>query len=186
MSHPVPAAPMAYHPAARLLHWASALVILATIPVGAAMTMQGWARPVQDAMFVFHKNIGLVILVLVLLRLAVRAVHPPPPRPVGMSGLQARVAGAVHVALYVLLLVMAVSGYVRVAAGGFPLEVPDALGLPRLVPRSDALAASAKQVHATARVPLIALILAHVAAALMHGIVKRDGVFSRMWPGPER
>jgi cytochrome b561 len=181
---PEPAAyhPAAYHPAARALHWLTVLLVLSTIPVGALMVEPGWSRPVGNAMFIWHKNVGVAILLVVVVRLAVRWRHPPPPLPASVPALQARLAGAVHAALYALLLIMAVSGYVRVVAGGFPLETLDAIGFPRLAPRSDALAEAAKGVHAAARIPLVLLILAHVGAAAFHGLVRRDGVFARMWP----
>lgn len=181
-THDATASP-AYKPAARALHWIVAALVIATIPVGALMVEPGWARPTQDAMYVFHKNAGVLILLLMILRLAYRVMNPPPPLPATVPPGQRRIAELAHRALYLLVFVMAVSGYVRVAAGGFPLEALDAMGVPRLVPRSDALAEVAKAVHAYARFALAGLIVAHVAAAVHHGVVKRDGVFSRMWPG---
>lgn len=172
-----------YSPVARALHWLSALLVLATFPVGVIMLQKGLSRPFQDTLFMFHKNIGVVILALVLARLAYRLANPPPPLPASVPPLQARISGAVHLLLYVFVIVMAVSGYVRVVAGGFPLEVWDALGVPRLVPVSETLAASAKAVHATARFGMIALIAAHVGAALYHALILKDGILHRMWPG---
>jgi cytochrome b561 len=172
----------AYKPIARGLHWLIALALHLTIPVGLMMVMPGWARPAQDAMFVFHKNIGVVILILMVLRLVYRLFNPPPPLPASLPAPQRLAAEATHWALYLLVFVMAVSGYIRVKAGGFPLEGLDAIGVPSLVPRDDALAGTAKTIHATTRYALIAVILMHVGAAAFHGIVKRDGVFSRMWP----
>lgn len=171
-----------YTPVARGLHWLVAVAVIATIPVGLLMVIPGWARPTQDAMFVFHKNIGVVILLLMILRLVYRLLNPPPPLPASVSAPQRLAAEATHWALYLVVLVMAVSGYVRVKAGGFPIEGLDALGVPSLVPRDDVLAERAKTIHSTARFALIALILMHVGAAAFHGLVKRDGVFSRMWP----
>ncbi len=163
-----------------------ALLVIATIPAGQIMIQEGLARSTQNALFVFHKNVGVIILLLVLARIAYRAAYPPPPLPVSIPGWQRAVAHATHALLYLLLLVMAVSGYVRVVAGGFPLELLDALGAPRLAPRSDPLAETAKAVHYYARFALVALILAHIGAALHHGLFKRDGVFSRMWPAGAR
>jgi cytochrome b561 len=132
-----------------------------------------------------HWIVALVVIatIPVGVLMAYRLANPPPPMPASVPPFQKLVAELVHWALYALLFIMAVSGYVRVAAGGFPLEALDALGVPRLVPRSDALAETAKWIHGTARIPLAALIAAHVGAALFHAVVKRDGVFSRMWPG---
>ncbi len=171
-----------YRPAARALHWLSALLVLSTIPAGVIMLQAGLSRPLQDALFMFHKNIGVVILLLVLARLAYRLANPPPQLPAAVPNLQARVAGAVHLLLYALLIVMAVSGYVRVVAGGFPLEVWDALGVPRLVAKSEPLAAQAKAIHANARYALFLLIALHVGAAAYHGLVLKDGVVRRMLP----
>jgi cytochrome b561 len=179
----MPAAPPAYRSTARALHWLSAILILATIPAGWAMLHAGLARPMQDTLFIFHKNVGVLILLLVLVRVIYRAANPPPPLPPSVPHWQAEIAHATHVLIYALLIVMAVSGYVRVVAGGFPLEALDALGVPRLVAKDEAVAAVAKAVHASARVPLVVLILLHVGAALYHGVLRRDGVFSRMWPG---
>ena len=174
--------PQIYKPAARYLHWLTALLIIATFPVGLTMVQEGLARGTQDALFIFHKNVGVIILLLVLARLAYRAANPAPPLPDSVPGWQQRIAHLTHWLLYGLVIVMAVSGYTRVKAAGFPLEGLDALGFPSLVPKSEALAKTAQNIHWTARFALLALILLHVGAALQHALVKRDGVFGRMWP----
>lgn len=180
------AAPAAYPAFHRLLHWLTALFVLTTIPAGLIMVQEGLPRSLGDALFLFHKNIGVVILLLVLARLVWRATHTVPPLPASVAHAQALVAHLVHGLLYLLLIGMAVSGYVRVAAGGFPLEALDALGLPRLAPRSDPLAERASDIHNLLRYPLIALIALHLAGALYHGLVRRDGVLSRMLPSSGR
>ncbi len=165
----------------RLLHWIVALMVLATMPIGVAMLQEGIQRSTQDFLFILHKNGGVIILLLVLLRIIWRVVTPTPALPTSVPHWQQRVAAAVQAALYALLLIMAISGYVRVRAGGFPVEMLDAVGMPTLVPRSETLADRAQAIHATARFPLAALILLHIAAGLKHAFA-RDGVFSRIWP----
>lgn len=184
----MPAVPQtaAYRPIARALHWIVAVIVLAMIPAGMIMVQPGLDRPLQNLLFMFHKNMGVVVLVLMLVRLAYRAANTPLPLPASVPDWQRRVAGLTHVLLYAAVLVMAVSGYVRVVAGGFPLEWFDALGVPRVVPRSDALAATAKTIHWAAHYVVIAVVVLHVGAALNHAILKRDGVFSRMWPSSGR
>lgn len=174
-------APSKYPATTRLLHWAVALMVIATMPIGVIMQQQGLARPTQDMMFILHKNGGIIILLLVLLRIASRMATPAPDLPAAVPDWQQRAAKLAQNALYALLLIMAVSGYIRVRAGGFPIEMLDALGVPALVPRSDALAETAQTVHSIARFPLAALILLHIAAALKH-LVARDGVFGHIWP----
>ena len=171
-----------YAAPARMLHWIMAVLVLLTIPAGVVMVQPDLDRGLQDALFVFHKNVGVLLLLLLLLRLAWRWWRPPPPEPDSLPAWQARIARTTHGALYLLLFLLPVAGYVRVRAGGFPVESLDALGVPSLVPRSEALSEVAKAIHYGAGLVLAAVVAMHVGAALFHGIVKRDGVFSRMWP----
>jgi cytochrome b561 len=171
-----------YRPFARLLHWVVAVIVLGMIPAGIIMIQPGLERSLQNLLFMGHKNLGVVVLILIVWRLIYRAIHPAPDLPVSMPDWQRRAARFTHAGLYTGVLVMAMSGYVRVVAGGFPLEWWDALGVPRLAPRSDALAEAAKTVHWAAHYVVIALVALHIAAALHHAFVRRDGVFSRMWP----
>ncbi|NDV01198.1 cytochrome b [Pseudoroseicyclus tamaricis] len=172
-----------YRGPAQALHWLTALLILSTIPAGVIMVEEGTSRPVQDALYLWHKNVGVVIFLLVVARLIYRAFHPAPPLPGRVPPLQRRIAYATHWLLYLLVLVMTISGYIRVKAGGFPIEMLDALGLPSLVPRSDDLAETAQNVHLTARYAIVVLVLLHIGAALYHLLVRKDGVFQRMLPG---
>jgi cytochrome b561 len=167
---------------ARLLHWTMAVLVLATIPAGFVMVQPGLDRETQNALFIFHKNVGVLLLLLVIVRLVYRGLNSPPPLPSSVPPLQQRIAHASHMAIYLLLVVMPVAGYVRVRAGGFPIESLDALGIPAIVPRSDALAAFAKSTHYVGGIALTVLVVLHCSAAFYHGILKRDGVFSRIWP----
>lgn len=171
-----------YSTTARLIHWIMAALILMTIPAGLVMVQPGLDRGLQNTLFIFHKNVGVALLILVVLRLVWRIGHPAPPLPATVPAWQARIAGLSHLALYGLMVIVPVAGYVRVKAGGFPIETLDALGVPSLVPRSDALAEVAKTIHYGAGLAIAVVMAAHIGAALFHGIVKRDGVFSRIWP----
>lgn len=171
-----------YGTTARLLHWLVALLILLMIPAGYLMTGEGLARGTRDALFLFHKNVGAALIAIVALRLVWRLTHPPAPLPAHLPGWQRRAAGLSHAGLYVLMVVMPLSGYVRVRAGGFPIEALDRIGLPGLVPRSDALAQAASNLHAAAAWGLIALLALHLAAAAQHALIHRDGIWQRIWP----
>lgn len=164
-----------------MFHWVTVLLVLVMIPVGLTM-IQEIPRPVQDRLFILHKGLGPVVLVVVILRLFWRMFHAPPPLPEDISMLQRHAAATVHALLYVFLLIMGVSGYVRVTTGGFPIEFLDYLGIPPLFTKAEEVAEVAKAIHATAIVGLLILIGLHVAAAAYHGIVRRDGVILRMWP----
>jgi cytochrome b561 len=172
---------MRYGVVSRGFHWLTVLLVFTMIPVGLIMT-QDLPRSIQNPLFILHKGLGVVVLVVVALRLGWRAFNPPPPLPAAIPAPQRLAAAATHAGLYALLMVMAVSGYVRVTAGGFPIELLVAFGVPPLLAENEPLAETAKAVHAAAAFALIGLVSVHVAAASYHGIVRRDGVFSRMWP----
>ena len=170
-----------YGTTARLLHWLTVLLVLGMIPAGLVMTQEGLDRTLQDRLFIFHKNFGVILLILVLVRLAWRTANPPPPLPATVPDWQKATSMWVHRLLYTMLIFMAVTGYLRVTLGGFPIETLDAIGVPRL-PRNEAMAALAQRAHFLGKFVLVGLIAAHVGASLWHAIVKRDGVMARMWP----
>ena len=167
---------------ARVFHWGMALIVFLMIAAGVIMIEQGLNRSLQNSLFIFHKNVGLIVLVLVALRLAYRLRNPPPPLPADTPDWQRLAAKFSHAALYALLFLMPIAGYVRVRAGGFPIEGLDAMGVMTLVPRSDALAQTAKSVHYFGALALGALILLHISAAAYHAVIRRDDVFWSMWP----
>ncbi|MFA8386260.1 MAG: cytochrome b [Pelagibaca sp.] len=167
---------------ARGVHWLMAVLILLTIPAGLIMVQPGLDRSLQNGLFIYHKNVGVLLLLLIILRLIWRLRNPPPAKPLSLAPAQARIAELTHIAMYTLLFVVPIAGYVRVKAGGFPIESLDAMNIPSLVPRSEALGEVAKTVHYWSGLLLMALIAMHIGAAVFHGVVKKDGVFSRMWP----
>jgi cytochrome b561 len=172
-----------YKAPARWLHWSVAALILAMIPVGFLMVQQGLGRTLQNNLYMFHKNVGVLVLGLVLIRIVYRLRHKPPRLPEGIPQWQKRVSAWSHGIMYGLILMMPVSGYIRVRAGGFPIESLDAIGIGTWLPRSEALANAAKSIHYFGAIALVLLLVLHVGAALNHWLVKRDGVFERMWPG---
>jgi len=174
--------PQGYATTARLFHWIMALLVIAMIVAGWLMVQEGLSRTLQNRLFIFHKNVGVLVGLLAVLRIAYRLLTPTPPLPAHLPAWQARAAAASHTALYILLIVMPVAGYVRVIAGGFPIEALNAVNAPFLVPKSEALADTAKAVHFYGAWAISLVLGVHVLAALQHGLLKRDGVFSRMWP----
>ncbi|HUF76566.1 MAG TPA: cytochrome b [Longimicrobiales bacterium] len=170
-----------YDTASRLLHWSVALLVVLQIPAGIAMTsepLSAWADP----LYIYHKGAGSVLLLLVFARLAWRLTHPTPPFPSFMPLREQRIAHATHGAIYVLLVAMVVSGYVRTVGDGFPIELLDALGIPPLLPEMPRLARGMLVVHQFAVVALVALVAVHVSAVLRHRLIEQTPVLGRMWP----
>ncbi|QVM93336.1 cytochrome b [Pseudomonas entomophila] len=172
--------PVAFHPLARLLHWLMAALILAMLFIGVAMV--GDLSPRHPLLVELHKATGLALLALVVLRIALRLTLPHPPLPRALPRAQRLAAGASHLLLYTLMLAMPLLGWAMLSAGGYPRP----LQLPAIAPHDLRLYALLRQAHGWAGYLLFATILLHLGAALMHALVRRDGVLRSMWPGPLR
>ena len=170
--------PVAFHPLARVLHWLMAVLILAMLFVGVSMVSD--LSPRHTWLISLHKAIGLALLLLVIVRIGVRLSLPHPPLPEDLPPLQRWAAKASHLLLYGLMLAMPVLGWGMLSAGGYPLP----LQLPALLPHDLQLYALLRQAHGWLAYVLFATVLVHLGAALVHGLVRRDGVLRSMRPGP--
>lgn len=166
---------------ARLFHWSIAALVAVQIPIGIAMTSEPLAD-LADPLFIVHKGLGVILLVLVFGRIAWRLLHPPPPFPDTMPPLERRLAHVTHIAIYGLLVVMVVSGYVRTVGDDYPIELMDVFGIPTLLPTMPDVAAIMLVVHQFAVIGLVSLVAVHVAAVLQHHLIQRDDTLARMWP----
>lgn len=164
---------------ARLLHWVMAALILAMLLIGVGMVT---SLSAYGALVALHRPLGILILVLALLRLANRRLHPPPPLPADLPAWQRRAAQASHVALYGLMLAMPLVGWAMLSAARYPVALVGPVVLPPILPRSPMLYAGLRSLHTILAYALFGVILAHVGAALLHGLIRRDGVFASMAP----
>lgn len=164
------------------LHWLIAVLILAMATIG--LSMVGMRdSPDKVAVFALHKSIGITILALMVLRLSWRLYAGAPPPMAGIPSLQQRLAGATHGALYVLLLMVPISGWMMHSASGFPLQWFGLFNLPNLVAANEVLQERAKTMHEFLFWLLAALALVHIAAAFYHHLFQGDATLLRMLPG---
>jgi cytochrome b561 len=170
-----------YHPVSMALHWLLALLILGSLAVGLYMTGLPFS-PQRLKLYNWHKWAGVVILVLSAARLLWRLVQRPPALP-AMPAWQTRAAHGAHLALYMLFFAVPLSGWAYSSAAGFPIVLFAVLPLPDWVPVNRELAELLKPVHHYAAYALAAVIGLHVAGALKHHFVDRDGLLLRMLPG---
>jgi cytochrome b561 len=173
--------PERYTTTAIALHWIIAVAVLGQIALGWGM-QEIPKDPVGPRVNAFnlHKSIGLTILALMALRLIWRATHRPPPLP-AMPAWQARAARINHWVLYICLFLQPLSGYVGSAVSGYPVRYFGML-LPAWAAKNIALKDFLSVVHLVNSGILAAAIALHIAAALRHQIVERDGLLWRMWP----
>ena len=159
-----------------------ALLIVTTVPVGIAMTSEGF-RGISDALYVTHKGLGVLILATLVLRLLWRLVGPSaPPLPEAIPHLERRLARWTHRLLYALVGAMAITGYVRTVGGGFPIELLDVLGVPPLVSENEVLSTRLSVTHKFLSYVTVAVLALHVGAVMQHTLITRNGVLWRMWP----
>ncbi len=170
---------------AMALHWLVALLIFGLFPLGLYMSDLPLSV-LKLQLYAWHKWFGITVLLLVVLRLGWRAGHRPPELPASIPRWQQRVAEGLHGLLYVLILSIPLSGWMLSSAAGVRVVWWGVLQLPMLLPASKPLAHALALVHATLNYTLAALVAVHVAAAIKHQFIDRDGVLSRMLPGPPR
>lgn len=165
----------------KALHWLIAALILVMAWLG--LTMGEMPNgPDKIATYALHKSIGLSILALVALRLLWRLYAGAPAPVAGTPRWQERIAGVTHVALYALLLVLPLSGWLLNSAAGFPLQWFGLFNLPALAGRDEALHALAEQAHELLFWVLAGLVVLHAAAALHHHLFLGDATLARMLP----
>ena len=138
------------------------------------------AGPRADA-FNLHKSIGLTILALMCVRALWRWRHPPPPLP-AMPRWQSRLAHANHIALYAALFVMPLAGYLGSVFSGYPVKY---FGMTLLDWgwKSPAIKSFMSAVHLVTSWVLLCAVAVHLAGALKHWLVDRDGLVARMGLG---
>ncbi len=163
---------------ARLLHWLMAALILAMLFIGVGMVASVSER--HAWLLRIHKPLGIAILLLAVLRLGVRLRHPPPPLPADLPALQRLAAHASHWLLYVLMLALPLVGWAMLSAGGYPVMLSESLRLPSIFPAGPTAFAVLRHLHAWLALLLFLTFLAHLGAALYHGLIRRDGVLSSM------
>lgn len=167
---------------AQALHWAGFALLCASFWVGLSMVdLPVSPQRIRDT--ALHKSIGVTIFLLTALRLLWRQLNPPPPLPASMPAWEKAAAGASHTLLYLLVLAVPASGWLMSSALGFPTRLFGLAQLPDLIERNRELGEFLKQVHFLLNKSLLALVALHVAAALKHHLVDRDGVLLRMLPG---
>jgi len=167
------------------LHWLIAGLIIAALFMG--WTMTGMAiSPQRLKAYNYHKWVGVTVLLLAILRVAWRLKQPAPPL-LPMPVLQRFAAHAGHLLLYLLMLVMPVTGWVYSNAAGYPVVYLGRFPLPNLVGRDHALALQWVRVHHVLAFVFAAVIIGHILAALYHHLVMRDGTLRRMltWRRPD-
>ena len=173
---------MRYTRTAIALHWLIALMLFGMFGLGLYMADLPLS-PTKLKLYSYHKWAGVTVFLLVLLRLGWRITPPVPAMPEGMPSWQVRAATAGHHLLYLLMVIVPISGWLMSSAKGFQTVWFGVLPLPDLLDKSEELGDALLLAHRLLNYLFMAVIAGHVAAALKHQFIDRDGLIMRMLPG---
>ncbi|MEP2943534.1 MAG: cytochrome b [Hyphomicrobiales bacterium] len=174
-----------YSRAARAIHWLMAFIIITMIIAGLLMVNGPWDGkfpPLRGQLYDYHRGMGFVLLILVVLRIIIKFTSTPPsPLPSSIPAGQQKIAGIVHFLLYAALIIHPLLGWYATNAWGVK-KIPffGLFDLPTLVEKNRALGDQLLAIHGYIGFFITALIVAHIGAALMHQFIKKDGVLLRM------
>lgn len=164
-----------YSRVARWLHWLMALMIIGNLA-------GGLLSDVAPAVIMpLHKASGITLLFLTLLRFGWRLTHRPPAFPASMANWERWASTIAHNALYALMILVPLTGWLMSSAGSRPLTWFGLFDIPKLpVEQSEAFGEMMSERHEVLAFAMIGLLVIHIAAALRHHYVKRDGMLARM------
>jgi cytochrome b561 len=185
MTHFVDHVPSRYTRTAIALHWWMALLLTGIFAVGVYMhdlPLSPWKLEVYS----WHKWAGVTAFLFVLLRLLWRATHRPPALPESMSAATRAAAHIGHGLLYLLMIVIPLSGWLMGSAKGFQTVYFGVLPIPDLLHKNKELGDVLREVHELLNWSLAVLVTGHVAVAFKHLLIDKDGVMARMLPGREK
>ena len=167
-----------FHPALRVIHWLMAAAIVAMLFIGVAMVAT--VSSLHSLLVTIHKPLGLMILVLVVVRLWLRFTTVTPALPSSIPAWQRGMAHLSHWALYAMMLIQPLIGWAMLSAAGMPIALGGKWLLPPILPVDNDWYAILRPLHTLVALILFITVLLHLAAALFHALVLRDGVFASM------
>ena len=171
-----------YTNTAKILHWtiAGAIVLQFVLAKLADLAGDEDLAVRELALLANHKSVGITILALALFRLVWRTKNPPPPLPATMPVWQVRASHFSHWALYGLIIVIPITGWLMSSASAYSVSWFNLFQLPDFVAPNPDLKKTFKDIHETLAQILAVIALIHIGAALKHGMFDKDGVLNRI------
>lgn len=178
---PLPGEIERYSPTAISLHWLMALLIFAGWSLG--LYMQDLPlSPSKLRYYSWHKWMGVTVFMLTIIRAGWLATHPAPRPPLSSPRWQVTAARVSHVALYALMFIIPLSGWLMSSAKGVPTVYFGVLPIPDLLEKNKELGDILAAVHKWLAYSLAALVGVHISGAVKHQFIDRDGLMKRMVP----
>tara|TARA_B110000208_G_scaffold28243_1_gene36935 strand:+ start:235 stop:798 length:564 start_codon:yes stop_codon:yes gene_type:complete len=170
-----------YGTASMLFHWLMFLLLVAVFTTIELRTIYPKGTEPREAIKALHFMLGLLVFILVWIRLSLRYIQKKPVIRPALSIIQRFIAKAMHISLYLLMIVLPILGWLTVSAAGkellfFGLEVPSLIGIDKT------LAKDLENIHKSIGELGYYLIAFHTAAALFHHYVQKDNTLTRLLP----
>jgi cytochrome b561 len=171
-----------YGTTAKVFHWTIVALLVTQYLIGWLMPdIHGGMQP--GIAMTFHVSVGLTILILILLRFVWRLTHPVAPES-SLPAWQRLTSELMHWTLYVMVLLTTLTGWLFASFRGWSsISFFYLFPFPMLSAGNPAAGKSIDGLHQAAEWSLLVLVIAHVAAALVHLLYYRDRIMSRMLPG---
>jgi cytochrome b561 len=170
---------------AKTMHWLTLVLLVLSFTLAVSMVNMPFS-PRKLEFYSWHKWVGVTIFLVAVLRLAWRLANPVPLQPEATPQWQRRLARLSHAALYTILIVMPVTGWIMSSALNLPVVYLGLVPIPSPFGVDRALGEAMKSVHLSLAIALLVLVAIHLLAALYHHFVRRDDVLRRMLPWPAR
>ena len=171
-----------YSTGAKWFHWVTVSLLGLAWPVG--FVIEYIKDDAKMPFYAVHESAGLTILLVALARLGWRLRNPPPPLPDQVPVPLRRTAAGVHHALYALLILQPVLGFIATNAWGFPLRGDTAylglIDLPKFMETNEALAGAVQTAHTVGGYAILVLLVLHIGGVVFHQAIRRDGLLLRM------
>ncbi|WP_446742920.1 cytochrome b [Silvibacterium acidisoli] len=164
----------------RLLHWLMAICILSMLFIGVGMVSTVTTKYLT--LVQIHKPLGIAILLLAIVRLALRFIYGAPALPPDLPEPVKLAAWSSMVLFYLLMIAMPLIGWAMLSAASYPVVLFGGVHLPPIAPVSPALHTLLWNAHKYLAFAFFATILMHIAAILTHKLIRNDGIFETMAP----
>jgi len=178
---PNQSSPTRYGAVAQLFHWIiAALVVTQFVLANLAEDLPIGAHKL--ALLARHKSFGMTVLMLAILRVLWRLKNPPPELPSGMKPVERMLARATHIAFYVLLFAMPITGWLMSSAKNYSVSWFGLFTWPNLIGKNETAFDLLRTTHGILSDALFVIAVLHILAALKHHFWHKDDVLLRMLP----
>lgn len=162
------------------LHWLMAFAIIGMFCLGLWMVgldyYSEWYKKGPD----IHRSVGVLLFLLLFFRLGWRLANSHPQPEPNVKNWEVMAAVTVHWALYILIFVIAITGYLISTADGRSVEVFNWFSVPATVTSIPDQAETSGDLHYILAVSLMLLAGLHALAAIKHHFYDKDKTLVRM------